>query len=251
MTSVHAGHRARMRERYRTGGAASLASHELLEMLLYHAVAQRDTNPLAHALLAHFGSLEGVLFASKEELLSVEGVGERIATFLVENARAARMIASAELWEEPEPSYDDYSDLGAFFVDYFASHPEQATIAMLLNAGMQKLSIEQIAPLDYASAGVRADGVIARAIALGASTVVIAHNHPHGPAYPTHGDIVSSQVMHKEFADCEILLLEHYVVSGREFVGFQHRFGVHEGMGEAIRRFIVSKEVAAGEGSLS
>jgi DNA repair protein RadC len=214
-------------------------------------VVQRDTNPLAHALLSHFGSLEGVLFASKEELLAVEGVGEKIATFLVQNARAARMIAGAELWEAPEPSYDDYSDLGAFFVDYFASHPEQATVAMLLNAGMQKLSLEQIAPLDYASAGVRADAVIARAVALGASAVVIAHNHPHGPAYPTHGDIVSSQVMHKEFADCEILLLEHYVVSGREFVGFRHRFGVHEGMGEAIRRFIVSKEVAAGEGSLS
>ena len=52
MTSVHAGHRARMRERYRAGGASSLASHELLEMLLYHALAQRDTNPLAHALLS-------------------------------------------------------------------------------------------------------------------------------------------------------------------------------------------------------
>lgn len=251
MTSVHTGHRARMRERYRTGGAASLASHELLEILLYQAVKQKDTNPLAHALLSRFGSLEGVLYASREELLSVAGIGEKIADFLIENARAARAIANAHLWEEPEPVYDDYSDLGAFFVDYFSAHPEQATIAMLLNAGMQKVALETVAPLDYASAGVRAETVILRAMAQGASVVVMAHNHPHGPAYPTHGDVVSSQVMQKEFSDCGLLLLEHYVVSGREFVGFHHRFGVHEGMEAAVCRFLISKEALAGEDSIS
>ena len=250
MTNLHQGHRARMRERYRSG-APSLASYELLEILLYHAVAQKDTNPLAHALLDRFGSLEGVLYASREDLLSVSGVGEKIADFLTQNARSARAIANACLWEKPEPIYDDYSDLGAFFVDYFAAHPAQATVAVLLNARMQKISLEEIAPLDYASAGVRADGVIASAMARGASVVVMAHNHPHGPAYPTHGDIVSSQVMEKSFSDCGILLLEHYVVCGREYVGFHHRFCVHEGIDDAVRRFIVSKEVAAGEGTVS
>ena len=252
MTSgVHAGHRARMRERYCTGGASSLASYELLEILLYYVTKQKDTNPIAHALLSRFGSLEGVLYASKEELLSVAGVGDRIADFLIENARAARAIAYANLWEAPEPVYDDYSDLGAFFVDYFSAHPAQATVAMLLNASMQMVALEVIAPLDYASAGVRADAVIVSAVAQGASVVVMAHNHLHGPAYPTHGDIVSAQVMQKEFSDCGLLPLEHYVVSGREFVGFHHRFGVHEKMEEAVRRFLVSKEVAAGEESLS
>ena len=126
-----------------------------------------------------------------------------------------------------------------------AAHPEQATVAMLLNAGMQKISVETVAPLDYASAGVRADTVISHAMAHGASVVVMAHNHPHGAAYPTHGDIITSQVMQKEFTDCGLLLLEHYVVCGREFVGFHHRFGVHEGMDEAVCRFLVSKEELA------
>ena len=245
MTNVHAGHRARMRERYRTDGARALASYELLEILLYHVVVQRDTKPLAHALIDRFGSLEGVFCASKEELLSVSGVGEKIAKFLLQNGRAARAIANAHLWEAPDPVYDDYSDLGAFFVDYFTAHPAQATVAMLLNSCMQKISVETVAPLDYASAGVRADTVISHAMAQGASVVVMAHNHPHGPAYPTHGDIITSQVMQKEFSDCGLLLLEHYVVCGREFVGFHHRFGVHEGMEEAVCRFLVSKEEIA------
>ncbi len=244
MTNVHAGHRARMRERYRTDGAEALASYELLEILLYHVVVQRDTNPLAHSLIDRFDSLEGVFNASREELMSIPCVGEKISDFLIRNGRAARAIVSAPLWEPPEPVYDNYSDLGAFFVDYFAAHTEQATVAMFLTAAMQKISLQEVAPLDYASAGVRADKVVSRAIAEGAAVVVFAHNHPHGPAYPTHGDIVSSQVMQKHFADCGLLLLEHYVVCGREFVGFHHRFGVHEEIGEAIAAFLVSKEAA-------
>ena len=95
MPSVHTGHRARMRERFLRDGAETLDTHELLEMLLYHAIAQKDTNPLAHALLDRFGSLEGVFGATKEELCTVSGVGEKIAAFLLENGKAARVILSA------------------------------------------------------------------------------------------------------------------------------------------------------------
>jgi DNA repair protein RadC len=234
-----------MRERYLLDGAESMQTYELLEMLLYYIVPIKDVNPLAHALINRFGSADGVFCATEAELAEVEGVGDRVARFLLQNGRAAMAIASASLWEKEPTVYDSYASLGEFFVSYFSEHTEQATVAMLLNAGMQKISVETVAPLDYASAGVRADAVISRAMALGASVVVMAHNHPHGPAYPTHGDIITSQVMQKEFSDCGLLLLEHYVVCGREFVGFHHRFGVHEEMDEAVCRFLVSKEALA------
>lgn len=245
MASVHAGHRARMRERYLVDGAQTLASHELLEVLLFHAIPQKDTNPLAHALLDRFGSLEGVFSATKEELCAVSGVGERIAAFLLENGRAARAILSAPLWEAPMPTYDNYTALGEFFVSYFEEKRAQATVAMLLDGCMRKIALMEVAPLDYDSAGVRAGGVIARAMDLGATVVVFAHNHPHGPAYPSHGDVVSSQVIEKELVDCGLLLLEHYVIAGRDFVGFHHRFGgVREEVGAAVLAFIDSKEEA-------
>ena len=246
MPSVHAGHRARMRERYLRDGAETLATHELLEILLYHVIPQRDTNPTAHALLARFGSVEGLLDATKEELVEVEGIGERVAEFLIKNLRAARTVANAPLWETPPPVYSDYKELGAYFVSYFEKAPAQATVAMLLDAGMHAITVMELAPLDYDSAGVRAEKAIAKAIALGASVVVLAHNHPHGPAYPTHGDIVSSQVMQRDFSDCGLLLLEHYVISGKDFVGFHHRFGsVREDLGDAVRVFLNSKEEVA------
>lgn len=246
MPSVHAGHRARMRECFLRDGAETLGTHELLEMLLFHAIAQKDTNPLAHALLDRFGSLEGIFSATKEELCAVSGVGEKIAAFLLENGRAARAILNAPLWEPPIPIYDDYTLLGEFFVSYFEDKRAQSTVAMLLDGSMRKIALMEVAPLDYDSAGVRADGVIAKAMDLGAAVTVFAHNHPHGPAYPTHGDVVTAQVIEKELSACGLLLLEHYVIAGKDFIGFHHRFsGVRENIGAAVLAFIDSKEAQA------
>ena len=65
---VHRGHRKRMRRKFSDFGDIVFDTYELLEMLLYYTVPVRDTNPLAKRLLVEFGSLDGVLSASKENL---------------------------------------------------------------------------------------------------------------------------------------------------------------------------------------
>ena len=76
------GHRQRVRDRFLSEGLDSFDEVHVLELLLFYAIPQRDTKPLARALLDHFGSLSLVLDASQEELMAVKGVGEGIATFL-------------------------------------------------------------------------------------------------------------------------------------------------------------------------
>ena len=61
---LHVGHRARMRRKFLSYGSRIFDTYELLEMLLYHAIPYKDTNPVAKRLLMEFGSLEGVLTAS-------------------------------------------------------------------------------------------------------------------------------------------------------------------------------------------
>ena len=71
MAGEHAGHRQRMRERFLTGGLESFADHEVLELMLFYAIPQRNVNPLAHRLLDRFGTLHAVLEAPVEELMKV------------------------------------------------------------------------------------------------------------------------------------------------------------------------------------
>ena len=71
---MHDGHRDRVRERFAKTGFDGMASHEIIEMLLFYSVPRKDTNEIAHRLIKQFGSLAGVFEANLEELQKVKGV---------------------------------------------------------------------------------------------------------------------------------------------------------------------------------
>ena len=79
---IHDGHREKMRHRFCETGLEGFADHEALELLLYYAIPRRDTNELAHRLLARYGSLAALLQAPLEDLQRTEGIGESAAVFL-------------------------------------------------------------------------------------------------------------------------------------------------------------------------
>lgn len=78
----HVGHRERLKERFIREGLDGFEEHNILELILFYTIPQKDTNELAHELLDRFGSLEGVFCAGTEQLMQVEGVGEHTALFL-------------------------------------------------------------------------------------------------------------------------------------------------------------------------
>lgn len=75
----HDGHRQRIIKKLEE---SDLLEHELLEILLFYVFKRRNTNDLAHNLLAEFGSIQKVLSAPKEKLEEVDGIGKQAAQFL-------------------------------------------------------------------------------------------------------------------------------------------------------------------------
>ncbi len=103
MPNLHDGHRARMRQRLASSGLDHFQPHEVIELLLFYCIPMRNVNQLAHELVNRFGSVSGVLHASKEELCSVPGVGEATANWLtrlqpvLDEYRACRMADRPQL----------------------------------------------------------------------------------------------------------------------------------------------------------
>ena len=62
--SIHAGHRQRLKERFLKDGLDNFEDHQVLELLLFYGIPQRDTNEIAHELIRKFGSLSKVLEAT-------------------------------------------------------------------------------------------------------------------------------------------------------------------------------------------
>jgi len=96
-TSIHVGHRERLRIRFQEEGLDGFEDHQVLELLLFHAVPRGDTNPSAHFLLKRFGTLSAVLEADPLDVASVTGVGPRAAAFLHMLPQVARRYAADRL----------------------------------------------------------------------------------------------------------------------------------------------------------
>ncbi len=103
--NIHKNHRKRLRERFEREGADSFELHELLELFLFDAIPRVNTNPIAHRLLDRFGDLDGVFSASKEELMSVKGIGERAAEYIINASEEQRRQIDEEIAKRPISSF--------------------------------------------------------------------------------------------------------------------------------------------------
>ena len=77
------GHRKRLRQRMEQEGWDALRPYEMVELVLYHAVPRQDLSVVARLLVDHFGTVGGVFAATKEQLMSVRGVTENMAEWIV------------------------------------------------------------------------------------------------------------------------------------------------------------------------
>lgn len=126
----HMGHRQRMLDKFRRFGLEIFSDHEVLEMLLYFAVRQGDTNPTAHRLMQRFGSLHAVLEATEDELQTVEGVGPRSAELLhLCFALFHRYQADVAKMEQFTDKLNTYDRIGAYFVPQLCAEREEVLLA--------------------------------------------------------------------------------------------------------------------------
>ena len=80
--NFHKEHRKRIKKKFAEKGLSVFEEHEILELILFYAIARKDTNELAHKLIDKFGSLRMVLEADIAELCKVSGIGTDSATLI-------------------------------------------------------------------------------------------------------------------------------------------------------------------------
>ena len=91
------GHRERLRGRFRDAGADAVSDYELLELVLFRAIPQRDIKPLAKELIAKFGSFAEVVAAPTARLAEIKGMGDAAVTELKVIHAAASRLARGQL----------------------------------------------------------------------------------------------------------------------------------------------------------
>lgn len=215
----HVHHRSRMRARMIRQGFDSLEPHEALEILLYYVVPRRDVNPLAHRLIRTFGGYHRVFEASIDELKKVDGVGDQVALFLYtlgeherrcDRSRVQMMGKTIEL--------DTVERMADYLRPQFKGLRQEMAVLLCLDARRRPISCDILGSGAVSATEVSVHSINVLAVRHHADMVVLAHNHPRGPATPSEADIQTTHQLRTLLRGVGVILIEHLIFGEQDFV---------------------------------
>ena len=215
---THDGHRQRMKTEF-LARPDSFPDHKVLELLLFYANPRSDTNPLAHELMEHFGSLAGVLDATPEELQKVKGVGEHAAVlFKVVKELAGRYLTIRTQVDDIAQSSKDYY---ALLRPYFFGARNERLCLLCLDGKHKVLGVRRLGEGNVNAVTVTTRLIAEAALSLNAAGVVLAHNHVSGLAFPSPEDLATTQSLASILSTMSITLVDHLIFVDDDMVSLR------------------------------
>ena len=213
---IHEGHRQRLKDRFRKEGLDGFTDIQTLELLLFFAIPRRDTNPIAHELLERFGTLHQVLEAPAHELEKVEGIGEQASTLISLIRQLARSYSVSHA--SVEKILNTTSKCGEYVKPFFLGKRDETVYILCLDAKCKVLGCREVGKGSVNSASLSVRKIVEMALALNASSVVLAHNHPSGLAIPSNEDVVTTRRVAMALNTVGIFMADHIIVADDDFV---------------------------------
>lgn len=207
------GHRERLRGRFRDAGADAVTDYELLELVLFRAIPQRDVKPLAKDLIVKFGSFPEVIAATPRRLAEIKGIGNAAITEIKIVHAAASRLARGQIRKRPVLS--SWSSVIDYCRTTMAFAEKEQFRILFLDKRNQLIvdELQQVGTVDHTPVYPRE--VVKRALELSATALILVHNHPSGDPTPSHADIEMTQTIIKIAAPLGIAVHDHIIV-GKE-----------------------------------
>jgi len=205
-----AGHRQRLKERFLKAGADALPDYEMLELLLFQANPRQDTKPLAKRLLKRFGSFSEVISAEPAALKEVEGVGDgAVVALKTVQASALRLIQGEVIGR---PVLANWERLLEYCRASMAFEKTERFRILFLDVKNVLIAdeLQQSGTVNHTPVYPRE--VVKRALELGASAIIMVHNHPSGDATPSRADVEITNEVRDAAAKLGITLHDHVIV---------------------------------------
>jgi DNA repair protein RadC len=212
-TPHYHGHRARLRARFLKDLGKGFADYELVELLLFMAQPRGDVKPLAKALMKRFGTFADLMAADPEEIKKIPGAKEATVVALkFVQAAALRMMQSNLL---NRPAITSWQQLLDYCHASMSREKREQFRVLFLDRKNVLIADEVQATGTVDHTPVYPREVVKRALDLGATAIIMVHNHPSGDPAPSAGDIDMTQEI-KEAAGALGISLHDHVIIGRD-----------------------------------
>lgn len=213
------GHRQRLRERFIENGAEALQDYELLELVLFTAIPQKDVKPLAKDLLKKFGGLPEMMNAPLEELTKIDGIKENTAAALKAMIALAQRGMKNELMAKPV--LNSWTRLMDYCVSTMAHETREHFRILFLNKKNELIAdeIQGSGTVDHTPAYPRE--IMKRALELGSTALILLHNHPSGDPTPSRADIDMTKLIIRAAEPFDITIHDHVIISKNGYSSFK------------------------------
>lgn len=215
----HLGHRDRLRERF-LKNPESVPDYELLELLLFLAIPRRDVKPLAKQLLTKFKDMNGVLNATPQQLQSVSGISEKTAIAIKTIREAGLRVLKDNVINLPV--LNSWSRLIDYLNAHMAQEKNEHFRLLFLNKKNELIAdeIQGKGTVDHTPAYPRE--IIKRALEVGATALILAHNHPSGDPSPSPADIELTNAVINAAKPFDIVIHDHVILSRNGHTSFRN-----------------------------
>lgn len=220
MENLHIGHRERLRQRFLAEGLENFAPHEVLEFLLFNTIPRGDTNPLAHRLLMHFGSLSAVFDAKYEDLLKVEGIGPKSAMLICSVQGLSKAYLSDQGKKKPIIKTTD--DMAKYLQSRFLGANSERFYIVCLDDKRSVLQCQLLKEGQVDRVKVDMRHIVDVILRSPTTAVVLAHNHPAQFALPSKEDIVLTKHIMDVLKSLNVNVLDHIVFSKSDCVSMRN-----------------------------
>lgn len=213
MNSPHVDHRKRLKD-----SAAScideLDDLTLLELMLTYAIPRRDTRPLAAELLEKYGSLPEIFKADISQLERITGISRHTAVLFMTCAEMSKRMAQTDF----DLSFENEKTAGPYLVTCYSGEQREKVLLLTLTSSGRLIGTYTVQEGSINSASFSVRRVTELALRDDAVKVILAHNHPHGPLFPSDADLSTTDRMAKALSVNSIILCQHYIISGGRYI---------------------------------
>jgi DNA repair protein RadC len=204
------GHRARLRQRFLTGGSGALQDYELLELLLTFAIPYSDVKPLAKRLIEHFGSFNQVFDAPAETLMQFTGLREYSAVLIKLVKACSEYSLRAEALKRQQ-----LKSL-SILVDYCRASmgglADEQFRVIFLNSQNEVIAEEIVQEGTVNQTVVYPRKVLELALKHKATGLILVHNHPSGNLTPSTADQELTRSLVKASRALNLTVLDHLII---------------------------------------
>lgn len=213
--NIHKDHRAKVKNRYYETGLNSMPDHNILELLLFFGIPQKDTNPIAHELMDKFGSFSGVLEAKKTDLQSVKGMTENAACLITLMLPVYKRYVND--LHKKKKVFETTKDLADYLRSCYLDTTNERIYAVCFDLNNRMVACRVISDGDIDSSFLDCRKLASIVLEVKAKRVILSHNHPNGTLTPSPEDIRSTEIAREMLRFLKVELKDHIIITDKSY----------------------------------